>query len=73
MINGGMYQEIATINAEAIRGLEPKISIWSNGGDTMGGMKEIAGVYKMLPPLLTRTLLNANIRFIVVSDSLVFY
>jgi flotillin len=58
MIDGGMYQEIAKINAEAIRGLEPKISIWSNGGDSggdanaMGGMKEIAGVYKMLPPLL---------------------
>ncbi|WJX41719.1 Flotillin-like protein 4 [Trifolium repens] len=57
MIDGGMYQEIAKINAEAIRGLEPKISIWSNGGDSgtggdaMGGMKEIAGVYKMLPPL----------------------
>ncbi|WJX41722.1 Flotillin-like protein 4 [Trifolium repens] len=59
MIDGGMYQEIAKINAEAIRGLEPKISIWSNGGDSggdanaMGGMKEIAGVYKMLPPLFT--------------------
>ncbi|CAI8599589.1 unnamed protein product [Vicia faba] len=58
MINGGMFQEIAKINAEAIRGLEPKISIWSNGGDNGGGitegamgMKELAGVYKMLPPL----------------------
>lgn len=65
MINGGMFQEIAKINAEAIRGLEPKISIWttngSNGGDltTDGGggggaamgMKEVANVYKMLPPL----------------------
>ncbi|XP_065848850.1 flotillin-like protein 4 [Euphorbia lathyris] len=56
MINGGMYQEIAKINAESIRGLQPKISIWSNGngGDheiNDGGMKEIAGVYKMLPPL----------------------
>jgi flotillin len=58
MINGGMFQEIAKINAEAIRGLEPKISIWNNGGDNGGkigedamGMKEFAGVYKMLPPL----------------------
>ncbi|AES61385.1 putative Band 7 domain, Flotillin family [Medicago truncatula] len=50
MINGGMFQEIAKINAEAIRGLEPKISIWTNGGEA-GGMKEVAGVYKMLPPL----------------------
>ncbi|RHN82663.1 putative Band 7 domain, Flotillin family [Medicago truncatula] len=58
MINGGMFQEMAKINAEAVRGLEPKISIWTNGGDNGGGiaegsmgMKEVAGVYKMLPPL----------------------
>ncbi|KAI3454232.1 hypothetical protein Pfo_010895 [Paulownia fortunei] len=64
MISGGMYQEIAKINAEALRGLQPKISIWTtgsgeNGPDEAGGgagrdsgaMKEVAGVYKMLPPL----------------------
>ncbi|KAK6157998.1 hypothetical protein DH2020_005312 [Rehmannia glutinosa] len=59
MISGGMYQEIAKFNAEAIRGLQPKISIWTNGsgesgdsGDSGNAMKEVAGVYKMLPPLL---------------------
>ncbi|KAK3013261.1 hypothetical protein RJ639_009582 [Escallonia herrerae] len=60
MINSGMFQEIAKINGEALRGLEPKISIWSNGsggegldGSGSGGnaMKEVAGVYRMLPPL----------------------
>ncbi|KAL3838570.1 hypothetical protein ACJIZ3_023161 [Penstemon smallii] len=54
MINGGMYQEIAKINAEAVRGLQPKISIWTSGSGDGGGdgaMKEVAGVYKMLPPL----------------------
>ncbi|CAA3028694.1 Hypothetical predicted protein [Olea europaea subsp. europaea] len=59
MISGGMFQEMAKINAEAVRGLQPKISIWTNGGreaaDGAGGgnnaMKEISGVYKMLPPL----------------------
>ncbi|KAI3522702.1 hypothetical protein L2E82_05965 [Cichorium intybus] len=56
MINGGMYQEIAKINGDAIKGLQPKISIWTGangvgeGGDG-GAMKEVAGVYKMLPPL----------------------
>jgi flotillin len=59
MINSGVYQEMTRINADAVRGLEPKISVWSNGGgvgegDGSGGaMKEMAGVYKMLPPLLT--------------------
>ncbi|XP_042487250.1 flotillin-like protein 4 [Macadamia integrifolia] len=64
MINGGMFQEIAKINAEAVKGLQPKISIWNNGsstgsemGEGAGGnssstaMKEVAGVYRMLPPL----------------------
>ncbi|XP_015885799.2 flotillin-like protein 4 [Ziziphus jujuba] len=58
MINSGMYQQIAKINAEAVHGLQPKISIWTGangGGDTAGAanpaMKEVAGVYKMLPPL----------------------
>ncbi|CAI9289350.1 unnamed protein product [Lactuca saligna] len=53
MINGGMYQEIAKINGEAVKGLQPKISIWTgaNGGGDGGAMKEVAGVYKMLPPL----------------------
>lgn len=58
MINGGMFQEIAKINAEAVRGLQPKISIWTNGGSggdqatsDGGAMKEVAGVYRMLPPL----------------------
>jgi len=60
MISSGVYQEMARINADAIRGLEPKISVWTNGGeggDASGGgggaMKEMAGVYKMLLPLLT--------------------
>ncbi|OMO65650.1 Band 7 protein [Corchorus capsularis] len=60
MINAGMFQEIAKINADAVRGLQPKISIWTNGGDATdkagaagasNAMKEVAGVYKMLPPL----------------------
>ncbi|KAH7845775.1 hypothetical protein Vadar_005870 [Vaccinium darrowii] len=56
MINSGMFQEIAKINAEAVRGLQPKISVWTNGNGGSeaadgGAMNEVAGVYKMLPPL----------------------
>ncbi|KAF6147628.1 hypothetical protein GIB67_031619 [Kingdonia uniflora] len=60
MINGGVFQELAKINAGAVQRLQPKISIWSNGGmgDLAGGtgsrnttMNEVAGVYRMLPPL----------------------
>ncbi|KAJ6743897.1 FLOTILLIN-RELATED [Salix viminalis] len=59
MINGGLYREIAKINSDAVQGLQPKISIWTNGkggvrNDGAGegnAMEEVAGVYKMLPPL----------------------
>ncbi|KAL4592341.1 hypothetical protein LXL04_005332 [Taraxacum kok-saghyz] len=57
MINGGMYQEIAKINGDAVKGLQPKISVWTGGaggcgdGGVGGAMKEVAGVYKTLPPL----------------------
>nr|GEV63414.1 hypothetical protein [Tanacetum cinerariifolium] len=59
MINGGMYQDIAKINGEAVKGLQPKISIWTGasggveGGDGATAMNEVAGVYKMLPPLFS--------------------
>ncbi|KAI3922807.1 hypothetical protein MKW98_006938 [Papaver atlanticum] len=63
MINGGMFQQIAQINAGAVKGLQPKISIWTNGdgssvgangvdGSASGALKEIAGLYKTLPNLL---------------------
>ena len=55
MIDAGMYTEMARINAGAVSGMQPKISIWSNGGDgggDGGAMQQVAGVYKMLPPLL---------------------
>lgn len=59
MLDKNMFQDIAAINAQAVNGLQPKISIWNNGGSAdqaaangNGGMKDIAGVYTMLPPLL---------------------
>ncbi|MCL7024352.1 hypothetical protein MKW94_011845 [Papaver nudicaule] len=65
MINGGMFQEVAKINASAVQGLQPKISIWTNGdgsstgngtstggGSASGAMGEIAGLYKTLPRLM---------------------
>ncbi|KAJ6329968.1 hypothetical protein OIU76_008737 [Salix suchowensis] len=36
MITGGLYREIAKINSDAVQGLQPKISIWTNGN---GGVR----------------------------------
>ncbi|KAG7593788.1 hypothetical protein ISN45_Aa01g025750 [Arabidopsis thaliana x Arabidopsis arenosa] len=64
MINNGVYQDIAKTNSVAIRDLQPKISVWNHGGADQGmngggngngngnAMNDIAGLYKMLPPIL---------------------
>ncbi|KAG6116421.1 hypothetical protein E4U14_000211 [Claviceps sp. LM454 group G7] len=61
MIEKGTYIELAKANAEAIRGLQPKISVWNTGGGSGSGGNETVGdaaaamrnVYQMLPPLMT--------------------
>ena len=56
MIKNNMFQEIAKINAQAINGLQPKISLWSQGNNERGvrggAMKDIAAVYSTLPQVL---------------------
>ncbi|KAI1846496.1 hypothetical protein JX265_004981 [Neoarthrinium moseri] len=60
MIERGTYVELAKANAEAIRGLNPKISVWNTGAAGAGGeggsqdsAATMRNVYQMLPPLMT--------------------
>lgn len=59
MIEKGTYVELAKANAEAIRGLQPKISVWNTGkaGDGSSGSADgtdaMRNIYQMLPPLMT--------------------
>ena len=61
MIEKGTYVELAKANAEAIRGLQPKISIWNTGAEAgaaegsgaQGGTAAMRNIYQMLPPLMT--------------------
>ncbi|KAK4222542.1 Flotillin-like protein 1 [Podospora fimiseda] len=64
MIEKGTYVELAKANAEAIRGLQPKISIWNTGAEagadgagaasgSAGGVATMRNIYQMLPPLMT--------------------
>lgn len=65
MIEKGTYVELAKANAEAIRGLQPKISVWNTGaeagtdGGAAGGYGNqsstatMRNIYQMLPPLMT--------------------
>lgn len=59
MIEKGTYVELAKANATAIRGLEPKISVWNTGSNGQGGgqgsdaTETMRNVYQMLPPLMS--------------------
>lgn len=61
MIEKGVYQDLAKANADAVRGLAPKMTIWNTGAEAggeggesgMGGMSSIRNMYQMLPPLMT--------------------
>ena len=62
MIEKGLYTELAKANAEAIRGLNPKMTIWNTGsqagssgdgaGHNNGGLDSIRNLYQTLPPLM---------------------
>jgi len=64
MIQNGTYVELAKANAEAIRGLNPKISVWNTGAEaggsgaggapgTQNSAAAMRNIYQMLPPLMT--------------------
>lgn len=57
MLDRGVYQQMGEINATAVKGLQPKISVWTTGasGDASAGAPgaPIADVFKMIPPLFT--------------------
>ncbi|KAK1775427.1 hypothetical protein QBC45DRAFT_422157 [Copromyces sp. CBS 386.78] len=63
MIEKDTYVELAKANAEAIRGLQPKISVWNTGAEAGSGgsggpgeqssMATMRNIYQMLPPLMT--------------------
>lgn len=57
MIEKGTYVELAKANAQAINGLNPKISVWNTGDASSSGAQDgtatMRNVYQMLPPLMT--------------------
>jgi flotillin len=54
MIEKGLIQELAKTNAEAVRGMEPKISVWNTGSDsTADSGKPIRDIFQTLPPLMS--------------------
>lgn len=50
MIDRNMYQELAKANADAIKGLNPKITVWTNDGNK--AFDAISGLGKSIVPLI---------------------
>ncbi|TPX43090.1 hypothetical protein SeMB42_g04869 [Synchytrium endobioticum] len=55
MLEKGLYLDLAKSNAEAIRGLQPKITVWNTGANSgeADSMQPIRNVFQSIPPLLT--------------------
>jgi flotillin len=52
MIEGRTYERLASENAKAIQGLQPKISHWVTSGDGKSSSNPIQDLMKNLPPLI---------------------
>ncbi|KAK4613369.1 Flotillin-like protein 1 [Fulvia fulva] len=56
MLQNGTYERLAEQNAKAIHGLQPKINVWTTGGENGGAdqsMAPIQNLFKSLPPLFS--------------------
>jgi flotillin len=56
MIEKGTYIALAHANADAVRGMQPKVTVWNTGSNADGGndpMAAIRNMYQMLPPLMS--------------------
>lgn len=55
MLQNGVYERLAEQNAKAINGLQPKINVWTTGGEQGAeqSMAPIQNLFKALPPLFS--------------------
>ena len=57
MLQNNTYERLANANAEAIRGLQPKINVWNTGAQGDGAVADptapIRNLFQSLPPLLS--------------------
>ena len=60
MVEKGIYGQLARANADAVRGMQPKVTVWntganagSNDGSGNDAAAAIRNTYQMLPPLMS--------------------
>lgn len=55
MLQDNTYEKLAKANADAINGLQPKITVWNTGSDTgnSDSTAPIRNILQSLPPMLS--------------------
>ena len=54
MLQSNTYEKLAKANAQAINGLQPKISVWNTGAESAGdAAAPVRNILQSLPPLLS--------------------
>jgi len=53
MLDKGLYENLAKANAQAIQGLNPKITVWNTNSGGGSESEPIANIMKALPPMLS--------------------
>ncbi|KAJ3325759.1 hypothetical protein HDV06_003529 [Boothiomyces sp. JEL0866] len=55
MLDRGIFQELAKSNADAVKGMEPKITVWNTGNEAgnQDAGKPIRDIFQTLPPLMS--------------------
>ena len=53
MIKDNLFTKLANSNAESIKGLNPKITIWNTGDNKNGFTDNISNILKTVPPLFS--------------------
>lgn len=55
MLQDNLYEKLALANAQAVKGLQPKINVWTTGGGENGAQDpaaSIRNIFQTLPPLM---------------------
>jgi flotillin len=53
MLDKGLYKDLSKINSDAIKKLDPKITVWNTGNSKANAMQPIHDIFDAIPPLLS--------------------
>ncbi len=61
-LEDGLFVQMADKTADAIRGLQPKINVWTTGGSSGDELQPLQKLFQGLPPMLEAIEQQTNIK-----------